>query len=212
MTSCEKHSIHPYEPYIPEGATRLIVGTCPPWRFCNPPHEEKVLAENDVRFYYGSCGNAFWKLLAKATNNPEPICENTDEAIQQRQELLSALGVGITDVVESCLHNNRNSADNDLECIIEKPLKDLLLEPRCKSINILLYTSDFVKSLVNRKYNDKSYHNEIDKDKRKYTLSINGNPYTAIILYSPSPTALRGLGEGGEQKRLQQYKEVFGGQ
>ena len=27
-------SIHPYEPYIPEGATKLIIGTMPPFRFC----------------------------------------------------------------------------------------------------------------------------------------------------------------------------------
>lgn len=30
-----KKSTHPFAPEIPEGATKLIIGTMPPYRFCN---------------------------------------------------------------------------------------------------------------------------------------------------------------------------------
>ncbi len=33
--SMNKKSTHPFAPEIPEGATKLIIGTMPPYRFCN---------------------------------------------------------------------------------------------------------------------------------------------------------------------------------
>ena len=43
------HHTHPYEPFIPENATKLIVGTLPPPRFTTGE-----LKEGDVNFCYGS--------------------------------------------------------------------------------------------------------------------------------------------------------------
>jgi len=49
---------HPFEAFIPSGATKLIIGTIPPERF-----SQKKLFCDDVNFYYGSRDNAFWELL-----------------------------------------------------------------------------------------------------------------------------------------------------
>ena len=43
-----KHQ-HPYKPFIPEGTTKLIVGTLPPPRF-----SFGELKKDDVNFCYGS--------------------------------------------------------------------------------------------------------------------------------------------------------------
>ena len=51
-------SIHPYREYIPENASKLIIGTIPPFRFC--VSGEKRLYPRDVDFYYGSRDNGFW--------------------------------------------------------------------------------------------------------------------------------------------------------
>ena len=49
---------HPYPPFIPEEATRLIVGTLPPPRFST-----KDLRFDDVNFCYGSKDGMLWKIL-----------------------------------------------------------------------------------------------------------------------------------------------------
>ena len=43
-----EYTSHPYEEYIPENATKLILGTIPPYRFCI----RQGLHADDVDFYY----------------------------------------------------------------------------------------------------------------------------------------------------------------
>lgn len=83
-----ERSIHPYKPYIPDGATKMIIGTTPPYRFCNG----QALFDNDVNFYYGSRDNYFWELVEKATG-AKLTYANTQEAIVERKKLLSALNM-----------------------------------------------------------------------------------------------------------------------
>ncbi len=55
---------HPYEPWIPDSARALILGSAPPWRFCQP--EPKPLRQLDVDYYYGSYDrgcNLFWETM-----------------------------------------------------------------------------------------------------------------------------------------------------
>ena len=47
-------STHPYEPYIPDNATKLIIGSIPPQRFCI---KHSIIDNDDVKFYYGSKDN-----------------------------------------------------------------------------------------------------------------------------------------------------------
>jgi len=203
-------SIHPYDPYIPENATKLIVGTMPPYRFCVPHNDLEKLYDNDVNFYYGSRDNCFWKLISEAIGSPEPVCENSEAAIQQRKDLLERLNVGVTDIVQYCIHENQKSDDESLKDIMSKPLDDLLL--KYPNIDTLLYTSKKVGSLV---YNHilkkhKTYHKSSNKESWEYYFYINENKYDVVYLYSPSRMALKGLGKGGFEKRSAQYKEVFG--
>ena len=45
--SMNKKSTHPFAPEIPEGATKLIIGTMPPYRFCNT---DEMLIGNGIAF------------------------------------------------------------------------------------------------------------------------------------------------------------------
>jgi G:T/U-mismatch repair DNA glycosylase len=195
-------SIHPYEPFIPEGSTRLIIGTIPPHRFCDKTYES--LAKDDVDFNYGSRDNYFWELMGKVFKVDFKY-ENTKEAVQQRKDFLAQHKIGITDIISECERKDGSSEDNKLTEFIYKDLEELLRNNL--SIETLFYTSKEVKSLVYKALNKE--HRNTSNDGQHTTIEINGKVYQVKILFSPSPSALRGLGENGEAKRLQQYTDFF---
>lgn len=194
--------IHPFEPFVPANATKLIIGTIPPHRFCVP----NKLSEKDVPFYYGSRDNYFWDLISNIyQTNLSPL--NTMEAILKRTNFLKKHNIGITDIIKSCSRKNKSSSDANLMDIVYKDLS-LILNQNI-NIDTLIYTSGFVKKCINNIF--KSYH-EIDKnDNRKQFLTILGKKYNVWVLYSPSPQALRNMGKNGNDKRILQYIKVFKG-
>lgn len=195
-------SIHPYAPYIPEGATKLIIGTMPPFRFCTSGG--RTLHDNDVDFYYGSRDNHFWKLLSEVTGTPLEFV-NTTEAVNQRKQLLKQLHIGISDIVGSCIHRNGKSDDASLFSIEPKPLDKLLLEH--PNIEKLIYTSRTeVQKLINRFFADKGPHTRAKDNTQKESVWINGRQYGVTRLYSPSPIALWSV---SADTRLEQYRRVF---
>lgn len=200
----ETISIHPYKPHICRGATKLIIGTMPPYRFCT--NGIKKLCKEDVDFYYGSKDNYFWGLMSEITNQKLQR-KNTKEAIEERKVLLDSLKVGIMDVIKSCVHKNGKSDDKSLGNIElnSELIKEKLLE--FPSINTLIYTSRFIISkMADKRISDKGYHNWNPENKMDGTIYINGKKYQVRILYSPSPSASRRV---SKQKRLERYKAVF---
>jgi G:T/U-mismatch repair DNA glycosylase len=187
---------HPYEPYVPENATKLVIGSIPPPRFCGAASE---LRAGDVDWYYGSDKNGFWNLI-----NPDAA---KTKSVDKLKEYLNSLGVGITDIVRSCIRNKPNSAlDKDLEICERKDISTLL--KKHPIIDTLIYTSRFVLIQVEKSLGIKHVPTETEK---KFKITIAGKEYTAWVLYSPSPAALRGMGPGGAQKRAQLYQEIFRG-
>ena len=73
---------HPYWPFIPKNATKLIVGTLPPPRF-----SQGLLLERDVNFCYGSRNGQLWPILDRIFDLNLKY-ETTDDAIIQRKEFL----------------------------------------------------------------------------------------------------------------------------
>lgn len=195
-------SNHPYnkDKCIPYTATKLVIGSIPPQRFC----KNEGLSNKDVRFYYGSEKNKFWHLIAQATDEKLDY-ENTQKAIEQRKNLLEKYNLGIIDIIKTCIHKNGLATDKSLDIIEYEKIDELLLE--FPNIDTLICTSEFVRKKLNR-FANKKYRNCPDSP-RKGTLKINDKEYVVITLYSPSPYALLGLGNNGEEKRLNQYKEVF---
>jgi G:T/U-mismatch repair DNA glycosylase len=96
---------HPYPPFIPANATKLIVGTLPPPRFSTG-----ALKLDDVNFCYGSRDGQLWKILDTIFNLNLKY-EDTQEAIDQRKEFLINRGIGICDIVESAQREKIDATD-----------------------------------------------------------------------------------------------------
>ncbi|WP_075352374.1 uracil-DNA glycosylase family protein [Algoriphagus marinus] len=196
------NSKHPFPPFIPSAASKLIIGTIPPARFC--AEGEKQLFDTDVDFYYGSKENAFWDLVTEVFGEPlEKL--NTQKAIDQRKSLLTALGIGITDIISECTRENQSASDDKLTVISRKDLGQLLIDH--PSITTLIYTSEFVKKEINQLFG--GYHLIDKENKKKQFIKINKKIYEVRILYSPSPSGLRNLGPDGRVKRLNQYRDFL---
>lgn len=87
-----------------------------------------------------------------------------------------------------------------------KDIKSLL--QKYPAIDTLIYTSEFVKKLMNKHFG--TSHSIVDpSNRKKQSVKIGGKEYQVKILYSPSPLALINLGNGGAEKRKEQYLEFL---
>ncbi len=126
------HHIHPYPPFIPESATKLIVGTLPPPRFTTGE-----LKEGDVDFCYGSRDGQLWPILDKIFGLDLKF-ETTAEAIEQREHFLIKRGIGICDMVASARREKVDASDIGM---LEVELRDLILVlQQYPKIDTLLFT------------------------------------------------------------------------
>ncbi|WP_340065330.1 uracil-DNA glycosylase family protein [Ascidiimonas aurantiaca] len=123
---------HPYAPFIPPNARKLIVGTLPPPRF-----SLQDLKEGDVNFCYGSRDGLLWPVLDRIFGL-NLIYANTKEAISQRKNFLEEHDIGICDIVESCYRKKIDASDLGMEKVT---LRNLLFYLRGYStIDTILFT------------------------------------------------------------------------
>lgn len=123
---------HPYRPFIPEDATKLIVGTLPPPRF-----SMGQLLERDVNFCYGSRDGQLWPILDRIFNLSLKY-ETIDAAIRQRKEFLIERKIGVCDIVESCEREKIDATDLGMQRPQLRNLIGYLKE--YKKINTILFT------------------------------------------------------------------------
>ena len=90
---------HPYPPYIPENAIRLIVGNSPPPRFSTG-----ALNDQDVDFCYGSSSEILWEIWDRLYDL-NLVFENTNHIIEQRKAFLKRERFGIWDIVGGAYRN-----------------------------------------------------------------------------------------------------------
>ena len=123
---------HPYEPFLFESATKLIVGTLPPPRFTTGE-----LREGDVNFCYGSRDGQLWRVLDRIFDLNLKY-ETTEAAVAQRKEFLRARKIGICDIVESAKREKMDALDAGMQDI---ELRDLLgVLQRYPRVDTLLFT------------------------------------------------------------------------
>lgn len=96
---------HPYDPFIQEDTTKLIVGTLPPPRFSTGE-----LLEKDVDFCYGSYYNSLW-LYIDAIHNLGLRYDNSQEAIDERKQFLIQHKIGVCDIVGSAEREKIDASD-----------------------------------------------------------------------------------------------------
>ncbi len=196
------HHIHPYPPFIPENATKLIVGTLPPPRFTTGE-----LKDGDVDFCYGSSDGQLWPILDKIFGMDFKF-ETTDEAIEQREQFLIKRGIGICDIVSSARREKMDASDIGM---MEVELRDLIavLQQNPK-INTLLFTGVNSKNgpeyLFRRKLKEYNIPLKLVSNKvpriHTFQLPENSRIIKTVSLIAPSGAANRAVGSLSDYKKM----------
>ncbi len=196
------HHIHPYPPYIPETATKLIVGTLPPPRFTTGE-----LKEGDVDFCYGSRDGQLWPILDKIFGLDLKF-ETTAEAIFQREHFLIERGIGVCDMVASARRDKVDASDLGM---LEVELRDLvLILQHHPKIDTLLFTGGNSKNgpeyFFRRKLKEYNISLKVVSNKvpRIHTFQMpdNGRIVKTVSLIAPSGAANRAVGSLDAYKRM----------
>lgn len=123
---------HPYEPFIFNAATKLIVGTLPPPRFSMGD-----LKKGDVNFCYGSRDGQLWPILERIFGLNLKF-ETSEEAIEQRKQFLIDQKIGICDIVQSAERIKIDASDLGMQNIKLRNLIFYLEE--YQNVDTLLFT------------------------------------------------------------------------
>jgi G:T/U-mismatch repair DNA glycosylase len=123
--------VHPWESYIPQSASKLILGTF--------PTAERHRTTYD--FFYPNPNNDFWNVIVEVANKNWDDFISSDP-VQLRKGLLAGLGLGISDIGYRVLRQKGSSIDKNLFAIEYRNVF-LLLENN-PSISKVILTSNLV--------------------------------------------------------------------
>lgn len=94
---------HPWEPYIPNKADKLLLGTFP----------THIRNRKNFEFFYPNPNNDFWKIIFEAAEiKQEEYLQSEPVAI--RKQALDQLGLGIADICKAVYRQKNSSSDNAL--------------------------------------------------------------------------------------------------
>jgi hypoxanthine-DNA glycosylase len=149
--------IHPHKTFIPQHLKCLILGSF-------PGKDQTGSFVDETKWFYGTPRNQFWKIM-------ELVYEMELKTKRQKQELFEKAGIGITDIIRSCIRTKGTNLDENLEIVdynIEA-IEAVLQQWRPK----VLFTSRFVEKLFRKFFPD---YEEIDllpsPSPRYFKLSI----------------------------------------
>lgn len=213
---------HPYPPYIPKRATKLIVGTIPPPRF-----SKGQLFESDVDFCYGSKYGLLWPILDRIFDL-ELSYQNSEMAIVERQAFLEANGIGICDMVENCHRNKIDASDLGMKDIRLRNIVHYLNENTHVSTLLLMGGNskngpEYLLRSQLRSQGIKLISTSNNRPK-VHEFHIEQRPIKTVSLISPSSAANRSIGGDPYYKiqksknpnystldfRIEQYRFFFG--
>ncbi len=203
------HHKHPFPPFIPETATKLIVGTLPPPRFT-----KRELREDDVDFCYGSGDGQLWIILDRIFNLNLKF-ENTQEAVKERKEFLKNRGIGICDVVESSRREKIDASDLGMQKV---ELRDMIgILKKHTKVDTLLFTGGNSKNgpeYFFRKYLKESEHDislkvVSNKSPRIHQFVLDGRLIKTVSLIAPSGAANIAVGSSKLYKKIKKKNPEF---
>ncbi|MGB5667713.1 MAG: uracil-DNA glycosylase family protein [Maribacter sp.] len=218
---------HPFEPFLFEDATKIIVGTLPPPRFTT-----RELKERDVDFCYGSRDGQLWPILDQIFGLNLKF-ETTNDAIEQRKQFLVQRKIGICDIVESAERAKIDASDLGMENVKLRNIISYL--QKLPNLKTVLFTGGnskngpeyFFRKLIKRK----GIQLKVIKDQvpriHQFELPLSTNNdnrlITTVSLTAPSGAANRAVGSLSDYKemkaknptfstldyRIMQYKQYF---
>lgn len=203
------HHTHPYKPFIPKNATKLIVGTLPPPRFT-----KKQLKKGDVDFCYGSRDGQLWIILDNIFDLNLKF-ETTEEAVEQRKQFLQERGIGICDMVASSRREKIDASDLGMKEVKLRDMIGILREH--PGIDTLLFTGGNSKN--GPEYFFRRHLRETASDIRLKVISndvprvhqfvLDGRLINTVSLTAPSGSANRAIGSMELYKELKQKDKNF---
>ncbi|MEL4308112.1 uracil-DNA glycosylase family protein [Joostella sp. CR20] len=191
---------HPYAPYIPANATKLIVGTLPPPRF-----SVNELKEDDVNFSYGSRDGYLWSILDRIFSL-NLTYKNTEEAVTQRKLFLASYGIGICDIVASAERETIDASDLGMKNIKCRDMFAYLHEN--PSVATLLFMGGNSKNgpeyLFRKQLKSKGLMFEVISSEvpRVHQFTFEGRAIKTVSLTAPSGAANRAVGALADYKNL----------
>jgi len=198
---------HPYDPFIPKSASKLIVGTLPPPRFTI-----NELFTEDVNFCYGSKYGLLWPILDKIyTLNLE--YQNTTHAVNQRKEFLIRSKIGICDIVQSCEREKMNASDLEMKNIKFRNLINYL--QKYITIETILFMGGNSKNGPEYLFRTHLKEHQLalsivsSKTPKIHQFELENRVIKTISLTSPSNAANRSIGSNTLYKKLKSENKLF---
>ena len=136
---------HPFEPFVPEGAKVLMLGTFPPapHRWCMP-------------FYYPNFQNDMWRIMGIIFFGDKEhfIVKGEKRFDQPRIEaFLREKGIAMYDTATRIVRTKNTASDKDLDIIEETDVKAMLDSmPEC---NIIITAGQLATTTLCRRFNVK---------------------------------------------------------
>lgn len=120
---------HPFDAFIPANIKCLIVGSF-------PGKEQTQCEIDETHWFYGAPRNQLWKILEIVYNR-----KLTNR--KGKQQLFEEAGIGITDIIKSCIRKEGTNLDENLE--IREYNKEVIEETLKQHQPKVLFTSRFVE-------------------------------------------------------------------
>lgn len=118
---------HPWEPFAPQNATRLFLGSFPPPR-----------RRWSMEFYYPNITNDFWKIAGLLFfGKKDHFIEENGEKFKEEEikEFLTQKGIAIYDAATTVRRLQENASDKFLEVVTPTNITALLQRlPSCRAI------------------------------------------------------------------------------
>ncbi len=192
--------VHPYKPFFPDGATKLIVGTLPPPRFTTG-----MLNDRDVDFCYGSSNGLLWPVLDRIFDLNLKY-ETTIQAANQRKEFLTARRIGVCDIVHSCERDKIDASDLGMQNV---QLRDIISYlQKYTDIDTLIFTGGNSKNGPEYFFRKqlKTYNLQLalvsNTIPRIHKFTVGDRTVKTVSLTAPSGAANRAIGS------MQIYKDL----
>ena len=204
---------HPFEPFLFEDATKIIVGTLPPPRFTT-----RELKERDVDFCYGSRDGQLWPILDQIFGLNLKF-ETTNDAIEQRKQFLIQRKIGICDIVERAERTKIDASDLGMENVKLRNIISYL--QKLPNLKTVLFTGGnskngpeyFFRKLIKQKgIQLKVIHDQVPRRHQfELPLSINNDSrlITTVSLTAPSGAANRAVGSLRDYKEMKEKNPTF---
>lgn len=183
-----------WENYIPSKANKLIIGTFP-----------TVEHRRSYKFFYPNKDNPFWKILSIIAET-KLIPADQNKAVSNRQEILSKLNLGITDMGYKILRHANSSLDQSIFPIefmnIFKILDDY------PTIEKLIFTSSSGENSVEGwfrnycKLNSVKFPKMKGKNPKRAEINIGNRIVQIVTVHSTSKAAAR-----SENELIDMYKK-----